>query len=103
MHNLSKSDPKYTIYPSDWKQGLLAYFNMIKVRILVILEAEENTREKSSKWYTRQVIDITKEMNLRKDMLRFAVLRTASEHFLQSVRESAFVVITLQTWAVFFS
>lgn len=26
---LSKSDPKYTIYPSDWKQSLLAHFKMI--------------------------------------------------------------------------
>lgn len=88
---------KYTINPSDWKQRLLAYFKMIKVRILVILEAEENTCEKSSKWYARQVIDITKEMNLGKDMLRFGMLRTASEHFLQLVRESAFVVMALQT------
>lgn len=82
---------------------MLAYFKMIKIRILVILEAEENTREKSSKWYARQVIDITKEMNLGKDMLRFAMLRTASEHFLQLVRESAFVVMALHTRAVFFS
>lgn len=82
---------------------MLAYFNMIKVRILVILEAEENTHEKSSKWYARQVIDITKEMNLDKDMLSFAMLRTASEHFLQLARESAFVVMALQTWAVLFS
>lgn len=36
-------------------------------------------------------------------MLRFAMLRTASEHFLQLAKESAFVVMALQAWAVLFS